>query len=34
MEDSILVWEGEGGSLSEALSQTGSVDRLNGQNAW
>ena len=30
MEDSILVWEGEGGSLSEALSQrmTGSVDQI------
>ena len=30
MEESILVWEGEGGSLSEALSQkmTGSVDQI------
>ena len=30
MEDSILVWESEGGSLSEALSQrmTGSVDQI------
>jgi len=30
MEDSILVWEGEGGSLSEAISQrmTGSVDQI------
>ena len=30
MEDSILVWEGEGGSLSEALSRrmTGSVDQI------
>ena len=30
MEDSILVWESEGGSLSEALSQTmtGSADQV------
>jgi hypothetical protein len=30
MEDSILVWESEGGSLSEARSQrmTGSVDQI------
>ena len=30
MEDGILVWEGEGGSLSEVLSQrmTGSVDQI------